>query len=283
MPRDFVEFSSAVKGFAMPWKPTLTVVSQMTAASHMTVGLAQSILDFVYPPQCLFCERALPSTWRARDRSCQFCEMCRSQFVPPAGNTCHRCGTPLGLYTVSEQGCLACLRESFAFDEVIRLGLYRDELRRACLMAKNSEGALLGRALAGLLVEEHRSLFTSGRFDTIVPVPEHWLKRLGRPHYAAETIAREIAHQLNLRMVTGILAKHRWTPKQARSSKTERRHQQHDSFCTVSGLSLKGQTILLADDILTTGATASEAARVLKRAGASRVIVVVLAVSPPTA
>ena len=93
-------------------------------------------------------------------------------------------------------------------------------------------------------------------------------------------MARQFATRLKVRLSTDILAKARWTPKQAKSSPVQRRKQQQDAFRVVKS-DLRGQSILLVDDILTTGATADAAARALKRAGAKRVVVAVVAVSPP--
>jgi ComF family protein len=197
-------------------------------------------------------------------------------------NACHRCGAPVGLYVVATDHCILCKRENFAFDEVVRVGLYRDEMRVACLRAKNPSGGLLAGALADLLVQTQESKLIRQPFDAIMPVPEHWFKRWMRSQYAAETIARQLSSRLKVRLATGILAKARWTPKQAKSSPVERRQQQKDAF-HVRGSTLKGQSILLVDDILTTGATADAAARELKRAGAKRVVVAVVAVSPPRA
>lgn len=196
------------------------------------------------------------------------------------GNACRRCGAPVGPFTVANDHCIVCQRENYAFDQVIRLGVYLDELRIACLMAKNPTGGLLSQTLADLLVETKYGSLAMHGFDAVVPIPEHWVKRFMRPHYAAETIARRIAARLKVRLSTGILAKARWTPKQARSVPVQRRQQQKNAFCVV-GTSVRGKMILLVDDILTTGATADAAARELKRAGASRVVVAVVAVSPP--
>ncbi len=254
-----------------------------SVAGNVTRLATCALLDFVYPPCCLLCNDDRMPVSNATGGCRAFCRGCQTNLCPAAGNECRRCGAPLGPYTLSHDGCPLCLREHFAFDEVIRLGLYRDELRTACLLAKNPAGALIGRALTGLLVEEQHTAFASQTFDAIVPVPEHWLKRLMRPQYAAETIARELSRRLKVRLATSILAKQRWTPKQARSSPAERRRQQRGAFGTSRRINLRGQTVLLVDDILTTGATADEAARTLKRAGARRVVVAVLAVSRPSA
>ncbi len=244
-------------------------------------ALTDAAFDFVYPPRCLLCDDdTLPGSNMAGGHV-PFCDDCHAQLSPVATHACRRCGAPLGPYTRTGEGCTLCVRERFAFDQVIRLGLYRDELRTACLMAKSPTGALMGRALASELVTAQHEAFTGQAFDAIVPVPEHWLKRLARPQYAAETIARELSRRLKVHLATGILAKRRWTPKQARSSPAERRIQQHGAFDTAKRTDLHGQTLLVVDDILTTGATVHEAARMLKRAGAKRVVVAVIAVSPP--
>ncbi len=260
----------------------LTLAQQLGSA---LVGggraLTGAALDFIYPPRCLLCDDdTLPGS-SATGGHVPFCGDCHAKLRPSITNACRRCGTPLGPYTRSGEGCTLCIRERFAFDQVIRLGLYRDELRAACLMAKSPTGALMGRALASELVTAQREALTAQTFDAVIPVPEHWLKRLARPQYAAETIARELSHRLKVHLATGILAKRSWTPKQARSSPAERRIQQHGAFGTTKRINLHGQTLLVVDDVLTTGATAHEVARMLKRAGAKRVVVAVIAVSPP--
>ena len=251
--------------------------------SRLTRLAAGAVLDFVYPPCCVYCRAEIRSVVDEEGQRVWFCHECLTKLCPAAGNECRCCGAPLGPYTISDKGCPVCVREHFAFDEVIRLGVYRDELRVACLLAKNPAGELLGRALTDLLVAVKGTAFAATPFDAVVPVPEHWLKRLVRPQYSAETIAYELSRRLKVRLVTGILAKHRWTPKQATSSPGARRQQQKGAFRTSRRTSLRGKTVLLVDDILTTGATADEAARMLKRAGAKRVVVAVLAVSPPSA
>lgn len=239
----------------------------------------RAALEFVYPPTCQLCHVEVSRPVEDRIHVSSLCPECLTRLVQPIANSCRRCGAPRGPFTVAEDHCILCRREDYAFDEVIRLGLYRDDLRIACLMAKNPSGSLLSETLADLLVDAQETSFAQG-FQTVIPVPEHWIKRLVRPHYAAETIARRISTRLKVGLSTGILAKARWTPKQAKSPPVQRRQQQKSAF-RVAGTDVQGKSVLLVDDILTTGATADAAARELKRAGASRVVVAVVAVSPP--
>lgn len=243
--------------------------------------IRRAALEFVYPPSCLLCHQELVQKTDDASEPSSFCLDCVSKLVPGTGNACRRCGAPVGPYVSASDHCILCRKENFAFDEVVRLGLYRDELRTACLFAKNPSGLLLCHALADLLVSARPSALGPNSFDLVIPVPEHWVKRLIRRQYAAETMARRISDRLNVRLATGILAKARWTPKQAKSAPVQRRQQQQNAFRAAA--SVKGQSILLVDDILTTGATADAAARELKRAGARRVVVAVMAVSPPRA
>jgi predicted amidophosphoribosyltransferase len=255
----------------------LMLQTQTSAFLKIFRSLSRAAVEFIYPPACLLCQADISD---GADQHSAFCSRCLTSLRTVTANACLRCGAPIGPFTIASDHCILCKREGFAFDEVIRLNLYRDEARVACLRAKNPSGGPLAKSLANLLVDAQQIRLSQQTFDAIVPVPEHWLKRLVRSQYAAETMARQIATRLKVRLATDILGKARWTPKQAKSSPVQRRLQQQDAFRVVKSR-LHGQSILLVDDILTTGATADAAAKTLKRAGAKRVVVAVVAVSPP--
>jgi predicted amidophosphoribosyltransferase len=160
------------------------------------------------------------------------------------------------------------------------MGVYDSQMRLASIRAKAAGGASLARGLANALVDQKRSQFDDRNLDLIVPIPEHWTRRLLHPHYAAETISRQIARRLFVSWSRKILRKSRRTPKQATSPTPLRRVQQKGSFAVSRSRQISGKTILLVDDILTTGSTAHAAAKTLKDAGAAHVIVAVIAVSP---
>ena len=231
-------------------------------------------LDFVYPPEFLFCCDEI------RQSDSSFCASCLKKLKPRLSDECPRCGAPVGQFTDLSDGCGQCRRETFAFDRVIRLGVYDGDMRLACLRAKAAGGSAIARGLAFALANDKNSLLSELGVDLAVPIPEHWTRRFLHSHYAAETISREMADRLEIRWGRNVLTKLRRTPKQATSPTPARRKQQQGSFGVRRPDEVKGKTVLLIDDILTTGSTASAAARTLKQNGARRVFVAVIAVSP---
>jgi len=109
----------------------------------------------------------------------------------------------------------------------------------------------------------------------IAPVPLHWFRRLHRGYNQAEALALGLSKRLGL-PIHQLLKRVRATDRLAHQKASERIAAMRDAFSARAGLCLEGRTILLVDDILTTGATAGAAARALKKAGAKRVVAVVL-------
>lgn len=229
-------------------------------------------VDFALPPSCPCCGQ---ETSAAAMQETLLCEDCLQALRPPAGPECSICGAPVGPYLDTKQGCVHCHRDKFHFDRVIRLGVYKDQLRWAVLKAKSAGGAALSRTLADLLYSERTCDWGDLNCDVVVPVPHFWTQRLLQQHAASETLAERLAQRLKLPLKRGLLRKVRWTPAQAGSPPSVRRQQQRRAFTAAKVA--RGLKILLVDDVLTTGATADEASKALRAQGASSIIVVVIA------
>jgi ComF family protein len=228
-------------------------------------------VDFLLPPCCLCCGCETADGERLRD---VFCQNCRAALSPPLQPECQRCAAPVGPYLDTSNGCIHCRDDKFRFDRVIRLGVYKDELRRAVLHAKSNSGEALTRALGDLLIEAKSADLKPENWDVVAPVPHHWTRRLRQQHLASETLAEHLAGRLAVQWTRRLLRKVRNTPQQAGAAPSVRRAQQRGAFAARNA---KGLRILLVDDVLTTGATADEAAKALKSAGAASVTVAVLA------
>lgn len=255
------------------WQPTRPLVHWGRAA-----------LRFVFPPSCPLCQADVED--HADDSgghpvSPLLCGQCLIDVSKPRGNRCQRCGLPVGPYVRSDHGCPKCETHKFRFQKVIRFGLYDDSLRRACIRAKATTQFPLAAALANLLWLSEQLDLQVANVDVIAPVPCHWTRRLMQPHHAAETIARVLAERLEKPLQRSLLRKKRLTTDQSDLPAAQRRLNLKDAFAVPwHSRSPKGKTVLLVDDILTTGTTANECTRTLLHAGAKQVVVAVIAVVP---
>ncbi|MCY2965936.1 MAG: phosphoribosyltransferase family protein [Planctomycetota bacterium] len=270
-PPSFRSFSRQWMGRVAGW--SCGTVRQAGAA---VARLGRSALEFLYPPTCRLCGVEIPSQ-AANSEPLVFCDKCLEGLCSGAGLACLRCGAGIGPYVDPHDACRHCRDDSFAFESVVRLGVYENELQQAVQWGKHrgNEGVVAG--LAELVWRINGVALTQAEIDVIIPIPFHRWQALFRPHNPAEELARMWGRRLNIPVATHILRKTRWTEKQSTLPPAQRRVNVKDAFAVVEGALPAGATVLLADDVLTTGTTAHEAARALKKSGASRVIVGVVA------
>ena len=207
-----------------------------------------------------------------------FCEACRDELLGASSLACLRCAMPVGPYSDLSGGCSECRGKSLGFDAAMALGPYQGPIRHLCLGLKHERNAWmarwLGEVVAEACVDSLSDEVEAGAW--VVPVPLHWRSRLRRGYNQAEALASGLARPLSLR-VRHPLRRVTATPKLALIGRTERARIMKDAFRARPDPRLRGRTVILVDDILTSGATCGAAARALKKAGASRVVVVVVA------
>jgi ComF family protein len=232
----------------------------------------KAVDSLMFPPYCPVCD--------ADTGGPAFCRDCRTELLGISGPTCPRCAMPVGPHANLVGGCSECRGRSLGFDRAIALGPYQGPIRHLCLSLKHERNAWMARWLAELVVEGQSEAIglelgaEPGAW--VVPIPLHWRRRLSRGYNQAEALARGMAGSLRLK-VRPLLRRVSSTPTLALVGRTERAKIMRQAFRARPNPGLKGRTVLLVDDILTTGATCGAAARALKRAGASRVVVVVVA------
>lgn len=234
--------------------------------------LARGMLELLSPGCCHLCGRHIPQVEQV------FCEPCRRELLTDPFPTCPHCSASLGPYALTADGCVHCRRERFPFQQALRLGPYLLEgpLHQVVVRMKRPAGEFLARLIVRLWVERDRARFEALGVDAVVAVPSHWLRRLWRGHEPSATLARELAMQLRLPFELSWLYRVRHTPRQVGLKASDRKTNVHNAFAVKKGVSLRGRSILLVDDVMTTGATLREATRPLMRAGAGKVVVAVL-------
>ena len=252
---------------------------QMTMGlKHLAIRLTSNAADLIYPPACAFCSVALASQQAGGEARAALCSECRADFAQDLRGACLRCGYPIGQFISTDSGCIHCSRRHFRFKSLLRLGVYNNELRHACIRGKSAGAESLSAALGAYFCETHLEQLRTLGLDIVVPVPQHWLHRLTRPHHQANTIAESIAARLRLPYQQHALKKLRLTQDQSSLPKALRLENLNKAFRTSRRASVAGKTVLLVDDICTTGTTANECARALRQGGAKAVHVAVIAI-----
>lgn len=185
---------------------------------------------------------------------------------------CTNCRTPFqnGFPLDSEGRCGLCRSGLRGFDAAYCFGSYEGVLRDLIHLYKYGRVQTLARPLADFAMS---AFPRDERFDAIVPVPLHWRRRWQRGFNQSELLARAVARRTGIPVLSALL-RVRSTSVQAGLSNTRRRQNVANAFRVrrrLAGNGLRGRRILLIDDVMTTGSTATACAMALKRGGAARV------------
>jgi len=202
------------------------------------------------------------------------CGPCRQTIDAHDHPRCYRCGATLDC---AAPDCPWCRKYELQFDQVLALNEYVDPIRSIFLRLKRPRGDALSTALGRLLAQRYRDQLAELQPQLVVPVPMHWRRRIWRGTNNTDILAHAIAKTTPASRGCSLLVRTRNTLPQKELQLKDRFRNMRGAFWVRAGYDLQGMRILLVDDILTTGATCNAAAEALKRAGATRVAVAILA------
>lgn len=219
--------------------------------------LFERSLDLLFPPVCVGCRR--PGRW--------ICAPCWEGAPWTVRGGCRRCGD-----SVPGPLCAVCAGLDPAverIDSVMRYeGVGREAVHTLKFHGRHAISGLLGRLMAGVVLDLPH---------LVVPVPLHRRRRQERGYDQAMLLARVVARQLSLPLVPALI-RTRATSQQASLDAAARTRNVEGAFALTQ--EIRGQAILLVDDVFTTGATLEAAARPLLQAGASSVTALTFARTP---
>lgn len=241
----------------------MRVVESLLANALLSVGRAT--LQMVLPSWCVACGGELPL--RGRTASC--CPACWASLPKIDGAKCRSCAVPIPGGTV----CLPCMLHPLPLDWCDAWGSYRDALQQILHAFKFDLHDFYDTPLAGLL---HETLRERGdfAFDAIVPIPMTSAKERRRGYNQAELLARALAERTGIPSER-LLTKTRDGASQSTLAKEERAANVHKAFA--ASPETRKKSILLVDDICTTGETLRACARELQKRGATRVCAISVA------
>jgi ComF family protein len=254
--------------------------SSGSAIRNQIANAVSALVDFVLPPACAFCTCDLQNDFEATVDGIKLCGRCRKNFTSDERSPCQKCGMPVGPYVDTSQGCPECNHRNFQFERVIRLGVYEDSLRSACIRGKSRGAEALAAALASLLWKKYLDRLNEFAPDVVVPIPQFWLHRFTRPHHQALTMAEVLAERIGVPCDERAVRKTRRTVDQSSLPRAKRLTNLKQAYSVHSNHQFAGRRVLIVDDILTTGTTSNEVAKVIAKTGATAVAVAVIAVVP---
>ena len=231
-------------------------------------ALGRVLLDFVYPPHCLVCSKAIEHA------GAHLCGTCWGEILVRPRFRCWRCSCPLETPAPTCGNCASW--EPVDFERALVLGPFAGALQQAVHALKFRQqqqlGTELGRRL-GRVPEFARAL---QEVDLLVPVPLHPSRQRERGYNQSLCIARGVAEVVGRPLVKGWLQRRIHTRQQARLEAAERRENLRDAFQVTGEVPMSG-CIGVVDDVVTTGATLNACARALQQAGCSRIWALALA------
>jgi ComF family protein len=227
--------------------------------------LFKSLADFIYPPICYGCD--------AEVEEGLVCEGCRLALFTHELAVCPKCHRPC---TRTAETCGQCQMQ-FSLSRVRALGLYVppfDKLVHAFKYSgKTKVGELLGQALAALVQQDE--VLSSA--DVVCPVPLHPARLRERGFNQSLLLAAAVSMNTRIPLVEGLL-RTRYTPTQTTKASPEKRLKNvRGAFQIRPDAGIAGKTVLLVDDVMTTGATLDQAAQAMLKGGAASVLGAVVA------
>ncbi len=231
--------------------------------------LGSEVVDFLLPPRCPACGDRILSHGH-------LCASCWQELAPISPPWCASCGLPFEVTVDAEALCGACMKDPPAFDWA-RAAVSYEALGRDLIIRMKHGGA--GASVPAFVTMMARLVPDNTQVDFVVPVPLHRLRLLKRRFNQSQLLAKGLARKLEIHTDPFLLERVRATPSQGTLDRKGRRKNVRGAFRVPAARSgeLDGKRVLLVDDVLTTGATASECAKALKKAGAAHVGVVAFA------
>ena len=235
------------------------------------MSILTAICDLIYPRECQCCGAMV------KGEQGLICWECRATFDVITDPFCSVCGDPVDGRVENVYQCSHCRRKVPSFDSARSAVRYRGEVKKAIHKFKYSHQSCLGRDLAKWLVASYQTHYKNIDIDGVVSVPLYLRRQRERTYNQASLLAVELAKALRIPAFVRSVQRVRPTDSQVTMNARQRHKNVRNAFEVRDRAWVDGKRLLLIDDVMTTGATVGEVARVLKEAGAATVHVLTVA------
>ena len=230
--------------------------------------IGRAVVDSVLPPRCLSCGEIVDEP----DALCGRCWAGITFFAPP---WCVICGLPFPHPMGEDALCVACARGRSAWDQARAVLRYDKNSRGLVLGLKHGDRTHTAVAFGRWMLRAGGEVLAG--VDLLIPVPLHWTRLFQRRYNQAALLAQAVRAAGGPDVAADWLVRRRRTPAQGHLGPAARERNVRGAFAMRARRTVAGKRVVIIDDVMTTGATVEECARVLKRAGAVSVGVLTLA------
>ncbi len=235
-------------------------------------GIFHDLSEIIFPPQCLGCAEILH-----RSNGHIFCPDCEEKITFITGSICDICGTTFPDSPDQNHLCGDCLKTKPYFSCARAIFSYDDAILNSIHQFKYKSDLSVGEILSDFMAGFSFPDIDFADYSLIIPVPLH-IKRLRERGFNQSLIlARAIGEKHQIPVDFSLLKRHKFILTQTGSNKKERKQNIKGAFEVTDKKKISGKSIILIDDVYTTGATVNECAKTLMKAGAQKVSVLTLA------
>jgi ComF family protein len=234
------------------------------------------LFDLLLPPRCHSCCGPLDGSGPIH-----LCGTCHDALTPILSPLCSCCGTPFATAGGNNHPCGDCQRKPPPFTAARAAYVYDGPLRDMIHRFKYRHQVRLRRPLGLLTAHQLTETVRQWQPDLLVPVPLHPRRLRERGFNQAILLGTLLVKTWQIPLARTALSRTRWTVPQIELHHAEREANVRGAFAVVMPAAVVDKRILLLDDVLTTGSTVTECARMLRKAGASEVFVLAIARALP--
>lgn len=225
------------------------------------------MIDMLFPGRCPVCDEIVMPKGKL------ICRECRPKLRYVSEPYCKKCGKPLAL--AEQEYCGDCSRRRHVYDAGLALFCYQGEARKSVERFKFKNKREYAEFYAEEMVKRLGRQIAGWEAEVLVPVPVHRSRLRERGYNQAAVLAAKLSKRTGIPMDGHLLIKKKRTLPQKTLEEKERIKNVRDAFQTGKNV-VQYKKIIIVDDIYTTGSTADECAKVLKRCGAEKVYVLCL-------
>ena len=240
----------------------------VSATLYNIKKLANQMLDLVFPPACLLCSAPVMVVH-------SLCSDCWSKITFISDPLCSICGVPFPVALEDEHICYICAENKPIYTMARAVVRFNDTTAQLIHNFKYYDRMDYAVLMASLMCKYHDAQLYNAQVITAVPMHPKRLRE--RQYNQSGLLAKHIAGIIGVRFVPDLLIKTKHTPSQSGLTAEARKENIKDTFIMNPKFKLRNQRIIMVDDVITTGATMNECARVLASNGNNQAIALAFA------